>query len=390
MVVSKKSAVVVPAEEEVKVTSLYDEVARVSANTDWMALAQMKAKLGLEQLLYTASRSLEGADTLQINDLIFSMPRVTTPPVAIRIDKKILNYKWHTLRTSGSQKRSSGHSSITISFSLYFVGQEAINQGLRRLLVSFESTPFVYIENSFIRTNIIGSTKSDVIANSMACSLLSMNVHTVPQLPDVLVADVTLLWFNYKPFSPHFLFREKWGEDVSPLQQLNPPEPERQRYYTGELDAQGNPLMKERMKPGKRANVKDITNRGTNASETAAGTKKVADVDKVITDWSPPVRFPEHSRPLKDRLDRKMGDFAPLTKGLDNGMLFTYKEYRTLSSAEQASALAELQKTGVMRPLELQYFQQGGIVSGTVDLRLQAEAADKLEEMVRKIEEILF
>jgi len=356
-IIPKKNAIVDPAQEELKLASLYDEIAR--AGTNESAIATGRAKISQEQIAYARDRLNEGLDTLQINDLVFSMPRITTPPTVIRVDKKILNYRWNTLRTSGTQKRSSGHSTITISFSLYFVGKQAINDGLRRLLVSFESTPFVYIENSFVRANVLGATTENTIPTTMACSLLSMNVHTVPQLPDVLVADITLLWFNYKPFTPHFFYREKWGEGVSPLQEID----------------------------SNKSKVAKVYSEGSTDAEGVGTPKKVADKDKISLDWSPPVKFPEHSQPLRERLNIKMNDFAQLTKEtLDSGMVFGYKQYRTLSSAEQAQAMAELLRPGVIRELDKSYFREGSN-SGTINLSLQVQAATKLEEMMKALRE---
>lgn len=135
-----------------------------------------------------------------INDVTLSVP-----PTAIRIDRNNVNYRWHTLRSKNPQKVKSGHGNIQVGLTIYFVGIKAIDEGLRRLLVQLEHHPFVYVNNTYLRDNIIpGSNRN------MAFTVLDFTVRTEPGLVDTLALDLDMTWFNYKPFSKDFTFRKTW------------------------------------------------------------------------------------------------------------------------------------------------------------------------------------
>jgi hypothetical protein len=179
---------------------------------------------GLRQsnITYISDLEAAGKDTLVINDILFAMPEnvfgkeAYTPPVAISIDKQMVNFRWQTLRTRDTQKMSSGQTRARIGLTLFFVGLHDIKNGLRRLIATFNTIPFIYIENSFIRANLMPNSGSENMANlmpnsgseNMACTLVGMSIKTVQGMTNVLAVDLDLMWFNYKPYTNNFYYRK--------------------------------------------------------------------------------------------------------------------------------------------------------------------------------------
>ncbi len=259
-----------------------------------LAFQSVLEHLRKTQLSYIDQVPTLGLDTLQIHDILFAMPTDLTPPTSIRIDKDMVNYKWHTLRTSEVQKVTSGHSTARIYLSLYFVGLEAINNGLRRLLAVFNGLPFVYIENSFIRNNLVPAEKEQ---RNMACSLVSIAVRTEPQTPNVLVADLTLLWFNYKPFATDFHFRKSWNSvHDAPITT--------QTVYDQQImSIAGGPAI---------------------PSEEDVSMAEPLPKNDFTAAFSPPAILPQNSEPLRKLVASREGETM---KVMDNKIEIKYREY---------------------------------------------------------------
>jgi uncharacterized protein YcbK (DUF882 family) len=247
------------------------------------------------QLSYIDQVPELGLDTLQIHDLVFAMPRDLTPPTSIRIDKDMINYRWHTLRTSEVQKVTSGHSTARIYLSLYFVGLNAINKGLRRLLAVFNGLPFVYVENSFIRNNLV---PAETEKRNMACSLVSIAVRTEPQTPNVLVADLTLLWFNYKPFATDFWFRKSWNSV------LEAPTDTQTVYDRQIMSIVGGPQI---------------------PSEEDVSMAEPLKKNDHTAAFTPPAILPQNSDPLRQLVDSREGE---IMKTMDNRIEIGFREYK--------------------------------------------------------------
>jgi hypothetical protein len=296
------------------------------------------------QLTYSDKIPEFGLDSLQINDLIFAMPKSLTPPTAIRIDKDMINYRWHTLRTNEVQKVTSGHSNARIHLSLYFVGLDAINSGLRRLLAVFDALPFVFVENSFIRKNLTSAGDGE---SNMACSLVSIAVRTEPQTPNVLVADLTLLWFNYKPFATNFWFRKSWNSV------LETPRDTRSIYDKEILAAAGGPQIPSE-------NDITITEPLTKGDQTAA--------------FSPPATVPQDSDPLKQLVDSHEGELMTI---MDNKIEIGFREYRGVSGFHGGVI-----GVGKINEHLLCNVRSGQVkTSRDVLLRLHPEAAEVFEQL---------
>jgi hypothetical protein len=332
--------------------------------------AEQLAALRDRRIAYAGRLAIEGLDLLEINDIKFSMPSKLTPPSVIRIDKQHVNYKWQTLRTTASQKVSSGHANTRISMSLYFVGRDAINTGLRRLVATFKTLPFVYIENAFLRSNLLpafsgeGET-TDILADnidSMACSLVNMTIRTEENLPNVLVADLDLMWFNYKPYSGGFWFRKS-----------------RDSVFE-EDSARSGSLIKSSA-----AAAKAVYDSAVEAAEGARGAFGINTPVPVKRD--PLVRYssvalrPSESQPLLDYVKSKEG---PLMPKLTDAISFQYKKLKCLPGPSRPSPIDKrwnAVRTEILQPVDSRYLR---ISSGRVDLRLRAGAASALEALSKK------
>ena len=299
-----------------KVAVLADTAAKDAVNGDTdlqkhqKELKQAYTKLYNEQVTYVSNLvKKSGQDALQINDIIFGLPPRLTPPTVIRVDKQIINYKWQTMRND-PQKVSSGHSSVRINLSLYFVGLDSINSGLRRLLATFRALPFVYIENSFLRNNLFPINSNSRIKN-MACSLVGISVQTVQGLPNTLVANLDLLWFNYAPYATNFVFRQSWENILQTATDSN--------------DTTINNL----------ANTTEGTNISS-AKDNAIQNPQTKNEPGVA--YTQPVLIPQNSKPLMDYVDSYMG--LPM-ESMNNSMVFSYREYDSIAGFKQKTNLSD-------------------------------------------------
>jgi hypothetical protein len=306
-------------------------------------------KLRESQLSYIDKIPEMGLDTLQIHDLIFALPRDLTPPTSIRIDKDMINYKWHTLRTSEVQKVTSGHSTARIYLSLYFVGLKAINSGLRRLLAVFNGLPFVYVENSFIRNNLAPSGDKEEKRN-MACSLVNISVRTEPQAPNVLVAELTLLWFNYRPFATNFWFRKSWNSTLEAPRST-------QALYNREIIAATD---------GPRIPSEDdmsIAQPLEKGDQTAA--------------FSPPAVLPQESDPLRHLVKSREGE---IMKSMSNRIEIGFRRYMSVGGLHSGTISSGKINKKILRDVSSTYVGMNRMVL----LKLNPEAAEQFEQLAEQ------
>jgi hypothetical protein len=294
--------------------------------------------VGLEQavksqfITYQISRLAESNDILQINDLVFSMPRRVAAPDLITIDRRMHHYKNDIMRTRSSQKLSLGRGEVQITFRLFFVGEKAINEGLRRLLACFDATPFAFIENRFIRNSLVADNEN-ALFETMAVSLLGITTRSQPGMPGTVVAEVTLQWFNYKPFSPHFYFRQKFDTVYVPGTDIKVSRP---TYYDEEDNSNPNDLgsvssTKAFPNPDSEIASEDV---GVPASDMG-GLADRSDKYSLIQ-VSAPVKFPEHSEPLVALINEKERNYPKVSDVHDPSISFTFNEYKTVTSAAKA------------------------------------------------------
>jgi murein DD-endopeptidase MepM/ murein hydrolase activator NlpD len=137
--------------------------------------------------------------TFIINDV-----RLEIPPTQISVNKNASLRELKALRTKSSIKTKSGKATISVSLDVFFVGADDINNKLRPLLAQFVLTPFCYVENQYLRDEILGEEGQE---ENMALALQNITVNTVPGHPDTFNVRMHFLWFNYKPYTPNFYFK---------------------------------------------------------------------------------------------------------------------------------------------------------------------------------------
>jgi endonuclease YncB( thermonuclease family) len=74
------------------------------------------------------------------------------PPTQISISNEAHNFRYSSLRSPGEVVVSSGRTTTRIDLQIMFNGFEDINSNLRSLLAQFKTTPFLPLENDYIRT----------------------------------------------------------------------------------------------------------------------------------------------------------------------------------------------------------------------------------------------
>lgn len=154
---------------------------------------------------------------LQINDLLFHLP-----PEQISLSSHAQNLEYPLLRSKESVTLKSGHGDLYLNLPLKFVGVgsvpawQEINSQLAPLVQQFRKTPFCLVENELVRKMVMPGTYDDAkgyrksTATNIAFSLVNMTVSTVDGLPGCLQADLSMIYFNHRPFSNEFAYRKNW------------------------------------------------------------------------------------------------------------------------------------------------------------------------------------
>lgn len=145
-------------------------------------------------------------DTFIINDITLRIP-----PTAIKISKDSLNYQWQTLRTNTSQKTKSGHSTVTIEFTVPFVGWADIHTKLKPLIAELRYMPFCFVENQFLRENLfpqeiqnVGTTSD---ASTMVFAFRAASITARNDTPGTIWVNFQFAYFNYLPYTPYWQYK---------------------------------------------------------------------------------------------------------------------------------------------------------------------------------------
>jgi len=155
-----------------------------------------------------------GNDAFWLNDI-----RLNIPPTSIKIDKTPHNFRWDVVRSSTPLHIRSGHSAAQIQLAIEFIGKEDIDK-LQRLMAEISLTPYVYIDNEYVRQNMTANA-NDV--RNMAGCVRSAIVHTNKGDRDHLSLELVIDWFNYFPFSSGYRFVKDYvKENEEPVAADNP------------------------------------------------------------------------------------------------------------------------------------------------------------------------
>lgn len=139
-------------------------------------------------------------DTFIINDVY-----LVVPPSSISVQMEDLVYSTRALRTRTTTKQPSGQGQIAVSVNIVFPGEDLLD--LHRLLVQFRASPYLYIENRYLRERIVPQWN---LNQNMAFTLLAADLRPLPGSSDAWVLGLSLTWFNYFPFVHNYFFRKEW------------------------------------------------------------------------------------------------------------------------------------------------------------------------------------
>lgn len=139
--------------------------------------------------------------TFIINDI-----ELTISPENISIDRAAQVKQYQPIRTKGTAKVRSPSSNVSITVQAKFVGVDDINNKLRPLVAQFLLTPFCYVENQYIRDTMLGHDHS---SENMALALQNLTISTIEGLPFTWNVVFSFTWFNYKPYTRGFFFKNE-------------------------------------------------------------------------------------------------------------------------------------------------------------------------------------
>lgn len=153
-----------------------------------------------------------------INDLLFKVP-----PENITAQSENMLGGWQALRSESTAKIYIGESNKYFTVNFYVPSKSAIvnvdkrrqqfhgqdntgkRGGILDLIIQFKNVPFAYIENGVIRSMLNISPDK-----SIAISLHSLAVNTLPGHPDTLQCTLMFTPLNYAPLSKSWGYKDDW------------------------------------------------------------------------------------------------------------------------------------------------------------------------------------
>ena len=145
-------------------------------------------------------RNVDPHSVFTINDI-----ELLIPPTQIVVKKENLSWSWKTLRSSTATKIASGNAINYVGLTIVFTPDLMLH--LHRLIVQFKNSPFCHVENSFLRQSLVGHWPA---WQSMAFTMTSLSVSNMPGYPGSFVVQLELRLFEYRAFTPNFLFKDEW------------------------------------------------------------------------------------------------------------------------------------------------------------------------------------
>lgn len=140
-----------------------------------------------------------------INDIALSIP-----PTNIVISKEDVYWNWKTLRSKSSTKVPSGQGFCQVTVNIIFTPNLILH--LHRLIVEIKHNPFVSVENRFLRDSLFPYTSfgNQEIIEQMAFAVSNFHVNEAPGLPGTMVVRMDMKYFNYKPYTPNYLYKKDY------------------------------------------------------------------------------------------------------------------------------------------------------------------------------------
>jgi len=150
-----------------------------------------------QDVFTTSSFSTFPDSFLIVNDIYFT----DVPTAAISIDSQTDVFVGETLRSPAPVIDSEGRQDFVLRLSLPFPPGEAQSIKLKRLVSQISKHPFLFIYNNNIKQ------KLDVPENESTVFVLeAATLRSTQETVGLIVLDMQLHYFNYKPFSKHYYF----------------------------------------------------------------------------------------------------------------------------------------------------------------------------------------
>lgn len=146
-------------------------------------------------------------DFLIINDVYLT----DVPTASISIQSKTDVFVAETLRSPAPVVVSEGKDNMMIQISLVFPPGLPQTRDLKRIMSTLLVNPFVYIHNNRIK-KALGVEELD----TTMFALESGNLRSTGETVGVIILDLVLYFFNYKPFSKHHYYNAKMYGATNP------------------------------------------------------------------------------------------------------------------------------------------------------------------------------
>lgn len=254
---------------------------------------------------------------LIINDVILS----DVPTTAIKFISTDGVFIAETLRTSAPVVTPNNAQSLSIQLSLIFKANKEGHDKLRRLVSVISVHPIVFIYNNKIRKNL--GIKSD---ENTIFILEHGTLRSSPDAVGSMILDLTLHYFNFKPFSNHFWFNANMPNSKNNKTRLN-----ESMALTLNNQSLGDLTGYEASSHSLEKEAEDLIR------EMKIGTYKLGN-DKLATNQ--PVPFPAASETwmyLADHLEYKS---SALSEETTDYIGFEFREYEQISPPKGAQASA--------------------------------------------------
>lgn len=163
-----------------------------------MAETDLYDKVGMPK--FSFEEDAPGLEVCVINDVDLKIS-----PQWISIDEQYLTQQWRTLRSNTSTPMVHGSTKRVIQMAIPFKNVHLLQ--LHRLLVEFRNSPFVYIENQYIRQQLVPEWN---LFQNMMFTLRNATVSPAAGASDVWILQLQLSWFNYLPYNNNWLWRKEW------------------------------------------------------------------------------------------------------------------------------------------------------------------------------------
>ena len=158
----------------------------------------------LDSFKSTVSASTFPDDFLIINDIYLT----NVPTASINISSPTDTFVAETLRTRSPIVTSKGRQDFIVNISLVFKPGEPQQVKLRRLIAEITRVPFVFIHN-----NKISQSLNVPEFESLIFVVEAGSIRSTTETVGVIILDLTMHLFNYKPFSKHFYFNAYLGQE---------------------------------------------------------------------------------------------------------------------------------------------------------------------------------